>query len=52
MEKNQENLVENEVEQIITEEEVQSIENEEVYEEVVKVEGSLRTFSKLFYQEF
>ena len=46
MEKNQENLVENEVEQIITEEEVQSIENEEVYEEVVKVEGKFAHFFK------
>ena len=47
MEKNQENLVENEVEQIITEEEVQDTEKEEVYEEVVKVEGKFSHFFKV-----
>ena len=47
MEKNQENLVENEVEQIITEEEAQDTEKEEVYEEVVKVEGKFSHFFKV-----
>lgn len=47
MEKNQENLVENEVEQIITEEEVQDTEKEEVHEEVVKVEGKFSHFFKV-----
>lgn len=46
MEENQENLLENELEQILTEEEVQSVEEEEVYEEVVKVEGRFSHFFK------
>lgn len=46
MEKDQENLVEKELEQILTEEEVESIENEEVYEEVVKAEGQFGHFFK------
>lgn len=46
MEKDQKNLVENEVEQIITEEELKDFATEEVYEEVVKVEGKFSHFFK------
>ena len=46
MEKDQKNLVENEVEQIITEEELKDFATEEVYEEVVKVEGKFLHFFK------
>lgn len=41
MEKDQENLVEKEVEQIITEEDAKSIEKEEECEEIAKEEGKL-----------
>ena len=46
MEKDQKNLVENEVEQIITEEELKDFATEEVYKEVVKVEGKFSHFFK------
>ena len=47
MEKDQENLVEKELEQILTEEEVENVAEEEVYEEVVTVKGKFSHYFKV-----